>query len=88
MLISSSFALFVTGAVPLRKFVTLLLVPVAADDTGHTPWVKSGEMTHMGLHMGEPAGRINPNISQLCCASSQQTLGDTATREDRKHKCF
>lgn len=71
MVISSSFALFVTGAVTLKKLVTLLLIPLAVDDTGHTLWVKTGKVTHMRLHMGEPSRRINPNISQPCCASSQ-----------------
>lgn len=45
--------LLVTGAVPLRKFATLLMVPVFANDTGCTLWVKSGEVTQTGLHMGE-----------------------------------
>lgn len=86
MVVSSIFALLVTDAVPLRKFVTLLLVPVAAGDTGHTVWVKSGEVTHMGLRMGEPSQRINPNISQLCWGSSHQAIGDGAPKENRKHK--
>lgn len=88
VVISSGFALFVTGVVPLRTFVILLLVPVAVGDTGHTPWVKSGEVTHMGLHMGEPSGRFNSTISQLCCDSFPQVLGDGAARSDRKHKCL
>lgn len=88
MVISSGFALFVTGVEPLRKFVILLLVPAAADDTGHTPWVKSWEVTHMGLHVREPSGRFNSTISQLCCDSFPQVLGDGATRADRKHKCL
>lgn len=58
--------LLVTDEVPLRKFATLLMVPVSANNTGCTLWVKSGEVTQTGLHMGESSWRINPNISQLC----------------------
>lgn len=50
MLVSPRVALFVTGAVHLRTFEASLLAPVAADDTGHTLWVKGEEVTHGVSH--------------------------------------
>jgi len=70
VVILSSFVSFANGVVPLRKFVTLLLVPVAADEAGYTPWVKSGEVTHRRLH----AGVLRRELTQTLLSCAVQAL--------------